>query len=210
MRLAIFVVGGLSTVMALTIPTIYGLWYLCADLVYVILFPQLLGVVHMKHHCNTYGSLSAYIVGLFLRLIGGEGIIGLPPLVHYPFYNDIDGQLFPFRTFAMLMSLTTLLSVSRLTNWIFESGKLPPNFDIFRCIVNIPEDVIKVQEPAEGEMTTLNIGVAKKYQTGELNGQVNPALNLGSEDDDEDAEDRISSMKFEEKLRSGIIEQTQF
>ncbi len=40
---------------------------MCSDLVYVILFPQLLIVVHFKEWCNTYGSLSAYIVGLFFR-----------------------------------------------------------------------------------------------------------------------------------------------
>ena len=70
MRVAIFAVGGMATFMALTIPTIYGLWWifsifqssstslafwiydvvvidkasifraLCSDLVYVILFPQ--------------------------------------------------------------------------------------------------------------------------------------------------------------------------
>ena len=40
---------------------------MCSDLVYVILFPQLLMVVHFKDQCNTYGSLTAYIVGMFFR-----------------------------------------------------------------------------------------------------------------------------------------------
>lgn len=48
MRAAIFIVGAMATAMALTIPTIYGLWAMCSDLVYVILFPQLLIVVHFK------------------------------------------------------------------------------------------------------------------------------------------------------------------
>ena len=59
MRFAIIMVGGLATVMALTIQSIYGLWYLCADLVYVILFPQLLCVVYFKRS-NTYGCLAGY------------------------------------------------------------------------------------------------------------------------------------------------------
>lgn len=33
--------------------------------------------------------------------------------------------------------------------WIFETGKLPPNCDYFRCVVNIPEDVQRVGEPSE-------------------------------------------------------------
>lgn len=32
---------------------------------------------------------------------------------------------------------------------MFESGKLPPSYDVFRCVVNIPEDVQKVGEPSE-------------------------------------------------------------
>ena len=36
---------------------------LCSDLVYVILFPQLLMTVHFSEYCNTYGSLFAYCLG---------------------------------------------------------------------------------------------------------------------------------------------------
>lgn len=113
MRVSIVVVGILSTIMALTIPSIYGLWSMCSDLVYVILFPQLLMVVHFKRHCNTYGSLAAYIVAFAVRLSGGETLLGLPSLIHYPGYDELEQiQLFPFRTMAMLLSLITLIFVS--------------------------------------------------------------------------------------------------
>lgn len=116
MRAAIFVTGILSTVMALTIPSIYGLWSMCSDLVYCILFPQLLMVVHFKHHCNTYGSLSAYIMAFLVRVSGGEPQLGLDPFIHYPDYDyENSRQMFPFRTMAMLMSLTTLVGVSWLS-----------------------------------------------------------------------------------------------
>lgn len=107
-------------------------------------------VVHFKHHCNTYGSLSAYIVAFFVRLSGGEPLLGLSPLIHFPGY-DYEGhrQLFPFRTMAMLMSLITLVFVSWLTKFLFETGRLAPNYDYFRCVVNIPEDVQRVEEPSE-------------------------------------------------------------
>ena len=87
---------------------------MCSDLVYVILFPQLLIVVHFKSWVNTYGSLFAYIIGMFLRLGGGEPLIHLPPLIHYPLYTEKDGQMFPFRTFAMITSMTSLMLVSQL------------------------------------------------------------------------------------------------
>lgn len=89
---------------------------MCSDLVYVILFPQLLMVVHFKKYCNTYGSLAAYIVACFFRISGGEAVLGLPPFIHYPGW---DGQQrFPFRTMAMLLSLATLASVSWLTKYV--------------------------------------------------------------------------------------------
>lgn len=89
---------------------------MCSDLVYVILFPQLLMVVHFKRHCNTYGSLAAYIVALLVRLSGGEKLLGLPALIHYPGWDaENEVQLFPFRTMAMVLSLFTLAFISWLS-----------------------------------------------------------------------------------------------
>lgn len=116
-------------------------------------------VVHFKHHCNTYGSLSAYIVAFVVRLSGGEALLGLPALIHYPGYDaENERQLFPFRTMAMLMSLITLVGVSAYTKWVFESGRLAPQYDYFRCVVNIPEDAIRVGDPSEvGEQVSSEI-----------------------------------------------------
>ena len=92
---------------------------MCSDLVYVILFPQLLMVVHFKKHCNTYGSLAAYIIAFFIRLAGGEALLGLPALIHFPGYDEEnETQLFPFRTLAMLLSLVTLILVSWWTKYV--------------------------------------------------------------------------------------------
>lgn len=180
MRAGIGVVGVLSTVMALTIPSIYGLWSMCSDLVYVILFPQLLMVVHFKDYCNTYGSLSAYIIAFLVRISGGEPMMGLPALIHYPGYDEeTSTQMFPFRTMAMLMSLITLVGVSYGTQFAFLTGRLAPGYDVFRCVVNIPEDVERVgPDPAEGEqMAVLAAGVGRLYGSkDESNGRVNPAL----------------------------------
>lgn len=180
MRAGIGVVGVLSTVMALTIPSIYGLWSMCSDLVYVILFPQLLMVVHFKDYCNTYGSLSAYIIAFVVRISGGEPMMGLPALIRYPGYDEESAtQMFPFRTLAMLISLVTLVGVSFGTQFAFLTGRLAPGYDVFRCVVNIPEDVERVgPDPAEGEqMAVLAAGVGKLYGSkDESNGRVNPAL----------------------------------
>ncbi|XP_076044119.1 choline transporter isoform X2 [Oratosquilla oratoria] len=191
MRVAIFVVGVLATVLALTIPSIYGLWYLSSDLVYVILFPQLLMVVHFRDHCNTYGSLSAYIVGVLCRTLGGEDMIGIPAIIKYPYYDEEEGtQLFPFRTLAMIVSASTLVFFSILSRWLFETGRLSPKYDFLRCVVNIPEDAERVGEPHEGEMSVMTCHTVVKYNStdvNEMNGRINPALNLGSDSDEEAA-----------------------
>ncbi|KAG8252645.1 hypothetical protein J6590_053177 [Homalodisca vitripennis] len=189
MRVSIFVVGILSTIMALTIPSIYGLWSMCSDLVYCILFPQLLMVVHFKHHCNTYGSLAAYIVAFVVRMSGGEPLLGLAPTIYYPGW-DGERQLFPFRTMAMLASLITLVGVSAGTKHVFETGMLAPGYDWFRCVVNIPEDVVHVGEPAEGEQMSVmtsgaggrGYGAATMVGKDEMNGRVNPALETDDDD----------------------------
>lgn len=60
MKVSILFVGIMATAMALTVKSVYGLWYLSSDLVYVILFPQLTSVVYLKKHVNTYGSLGEF------------------------------------------------------------------------------------------------------------------------------------------------------
>ncbi|CAH1407827.1 unnamed protein product [Nezara viridula] len=201
MRISIFVVGILATIMALTIPSIYGLWSMCSDLVYVILFPQLLMVVHFKDYCNTYGSLSAYIIALVVRISGGEPLLSLPALIKYPGWDEGEQrQLFPFRTMAMLISLFTLAGVSWGTKYVFEGGYLAPGYDLFHCVVNIPEDVIRVGEPAEGEMAVMTSGAmgplygsaaATLVGKDEMNGRINPAL----ETDDDDPAIDLAEMK---------------
>ena len=128
---------------------------MCSDLVYVILFPQLLIVVHFKEHCNTYGSLFAYVIGLVIRLVGGEPLIHLPPLVKYPWYDEKEQiQLFPFRTMAMLISMFSLLAVSLFMRCAFVTKKwIPLKYDLFRCFDQPavstldPDETMELQDP---------------------------------------------------------------
>jgi high affinity choline transporter 7 len=142
MRLAIFGVGLIATVMAIVIKTVYGLWVFCSDLVYVILFPQLISVLYLNR-TNTYGSLAAFFVGLVLRLLGGEALIGVPIILKYPMFDNENGrQLFPFKTFSTLCSIATILLVSYGSRWLFLKGILPKHLDLFRCVVHSPEEAV--------------------------------------------------------------------
>ncbi|KAG8001616.1 High affinity choline transporter 1 [Nibea albiflora] len=148
MRITIFVFGGLATLMALVTGTVYGLWYLSSDLVYVIIFPQLLSVLFVKG-TNTYGSVAAYLFGFVLRIGGGEPYLGLPPFIYYPGWTieqrihhmtgeteDVVVQKFPFKTISMLASFLGNVAVSYLAKYLFESGKISHKYDILDAVVS--------------------------------------------------------------------------
>ncbi len=97
MRIGIFLVGAGAAGIGILVSSIYVLWYLCSDLVYVILFPQLLCVVYVPH-TNTYGSLSAYIIGFVFRILVGEPSLNIPALIHF-------GPYIPPKTLCMLVDI---------------------------------------------------------------------------------------------------------
>ncbi|XP_040071815.1 high-affinity choline transporter 1 [Ixodes scapularis] len=134
LRSSIAATAVMSSAMAVSVDSVYGLSILIGDPVYVILFPQLLAVVHFPSLCNAYGSLVAFLVGLALRVIGGEPVLGLPALFRYPFFDETTQlQLFPFKTVAMLISLATLVMVSAVAKAIFRTASLPPRYDLVHC-----------------------------------------------------------------------------
>lgn len=148
MRLTIFVFGALATSMALLTGSVYGLWYLSSDLVYVIIFPQLLSVLFVKG-TNTYGSVAGYIFGLLLRIGGGEPYLKLPPFIYYPGWvtmekihpltGDVEyfvQQRFPFKSVSMVASFLANVFFSYLTKYLFETGMLSHKYDFLGAVVS--------------------------------------------------------------------------
>lgn len=126
-RGSILFVAVFATVIGLSVPSIYILFHLCSDLVFVILFPQLASAVYIPF-VNTYGSICAAVIGLFFRLTGGEPLIGLPSMIKYPMYHD-GHQNFPFRTLSMLISFATLVGVSQLWWYLYDNGHITEKHD---------------------------------------------------------------------------------
>jgi high affinity choline transporter 7 len=159
--------------MGITVKSVYGLWFLCSDLVYVVLFPQLFCVVYLER-TNTYGSLVAYWVGILLRLSGGEPLFNLPALIKFPMYDEETmTQRFPFRTMSMLLSFVLNIGISFLTNYIFEKGLLSKKFDLFRCVTNRPTDGVALKDSATSdELAKLNSAGKRKYSAEEIELQV--------------------------------------
>lgn len=121
----VWVAGIAATMIALKVKSIYALWSLCSDFVYCLLFPALVCALFDKK-ANHYGALAGLAVAAILRFGGGDNTLGIPCILPYPIIDAatemVDGTrilvLFPFRTFAMVAGLMTIIVVSRLTQKI--------------------------------------------------------------------------------------------
>ena len=106
-RSSILLLGAAATVLALKVQSVQALWFFTSDLVFVLLFPQLLSAIYDKR-ANRTGSIAAFAVSLVLRVGGGEPLLGIPATIPYP-------PTVPFRTVAALAGLVVLPIVSRAT-----------------------------------------------------------------------------------------------
>ena len=106
-RSSILLFGAVATVLALKVQSVQALWFFTSDLVFVLLFPQLLFALFDKK-VNRTGSMVAFAVSLFLRVGGGEPLLSLPAFIAYP-------DTVPFRTLAAAAGLVLLPLVSRAT-----------------------------------------------------------------------------------------------
>jgi len=106
-RVSILLLGAVATVLALKVQSVQALWFFTSDLVFVLLFPQLLYAL-FDPKANRIGSVVAFSLSAFLRIGAGEPLLGLPALLAFP-------ETVPFRTIAALAGLVALPIVSRAT-----------------------------------------------------------------------------------------------
>ncbi|XP_077564409.1 uncharacterized protein LOC144179857 [Haemaphysalis longicornis] len=140
LRITLCVISLSATVMALNVESVFYLWTLSSDLVYVLLFPQFVALFFLRSQSNTYGAVVGFVVGVTTRAACGEPEMGVPMLVQLPLYDAERGQQFPFRTLCMLLSLGSLLAVSKLAECAFYTGVLP---DILHCFRVDPEAALE-------------------------------------------------------------------
>ncbi|XP_053873078.1 high-affinity choline transporter 1-like [Malaclemys terrapin pileata] len=158
MRVSMVVFGAAAAGLAFLSNSVYDLWFLSGELVYALLFPQLCCVLFIPN-TNTYGSAAGFLVGFLLRLLAGEPSLKIPPVIHYPGCSLVDGvyvQLFPFKTFTMLLTLGTIVAVSYLVAFLFKRNILPHGWDV--CSV-IKESEASVPLPELDEQAGLQINI---------------------------------------------------
>lgn len=136
MRISVLVIGIIACVIAIKVLSIYGLFILCGDFVYVVAFPQLVCVIYYKYS-NAFGAICGYIISFFFRLTAGEPVLNFSPLIKYPYYDEeTKTQLFPIRTLAMLLGLITILLVSYMTRNMSSLQKVFRYFDSIDVVQN--------------------------------------------------------------------------
>lgn len=147
----------LGTVIAIAANSVYGLYILCADAMYVIQVPALTCALWVPI-ANAYGAISGFVVGSMFRILGGEPVLSFQPIIKYPGYHDELGQLFPFKTFAMLSCGFTIIVVSYLTNIAFTKAVVPKKYDILKCFSALlePKDILKP------EIKDMNFAMSKE------------------------------------------------
>ncbi|MCI0485596.1 MAG: sodium:solute symporter family protein [Blastocatellia bacterium] len=126
LRISLVLLGAAAAVMALRVQSVQALWFFTSDLIFVLLFPQLIFALY-DSKANRTGSIAAFSVSLILRLGGGEPLLGMPHFIPYPEmfawllpgepadWYDGGAMLFPFKTLAAATGLLLLPVVSRLT-----------------------------------------------------------------------------------------------
>ncbi|XP_063067943.1 high affinity choline transporter 1-like [Engraulis encrasicolus] len=131
-RIAVVVTAVISTGLTFLENSIWSLWILGADVAYCIVLPQLICAVFCPVS-NGYGAAAGYFLGILLRLLSGEPLIGLPPTIHFPGGEIVDGvyiQQVPVRTVAMLFTLVCVLFFSYAVQQL-RHCRLPNGLHVF-------------------------------------------------------------------------------
>ncbi|XP_076126795.1 high affinity choline transporter 1-like isoform X2 [Alosa pseudoharengus] len=168
-RITVVVAGLIGIALTFIDNSIIFFWILSSDMAYCVILPQLICVL-FSDISNNYGAVVGFVLSLLLRLLSGEPLIGLPPVICFPggeIFDDVYIQPVPVRTIVALFSLVCILLVSYIFAYLFRHEILPKRWDVFGVAkVTIPtldnqNSIPTSLNDADGESLMMSSDVTK-------------------------------------------------
>ncbi|XP_034019421.1 high-affinity choline transporter 1-like [Thalassophryne amazonica] len=133
-KASILLCGLLGAGLAMTSSSISLFWIFSCDVLYSLMSAQVMCILFLPNRVNHCGACTGFVVGLLLRALVGEPILGIPDILPLPWDKiQEDGhrrRLFPFRTAIMLISFAAILVTSHFMAWLCEKGVLKMNLHV--------------------------------------------------------------------------------
>jgi len=157
-RIAVLLVGLAGMGLAFIENSVFTLWLVSSDLIYCVIFPQLICVLYCPF-ANGYGATAGYVLALVLRGLSGEPLLHVAPVLLFPGWRrdpetGAVSQYFPFRTLIMLLSMLAVPSASLLSRLAFTHRLLPASWDVLGVLNQQQHQQQEGEEGEEGEEVT--------------------------------------------------------
>ncbi|XP_003963885.1 high-affinity choline transporter 1-like isoform X1 [Takifugu rubripes] len=161
-RISVVIMGLAGTSLTFLDNSVLMIWMLRADLTYTLMLPQLVCVLFFKIS-NGYGAVLGCTLGMLLRVLCGEPLLRIPPIIQFPGCRMVNGvyvQHAPIRTICMLSTVVFVLLFSYLASFLFNRGLIPEKLDVFK---------VKAQSSTKSETVAKDV---KDFEEQNMNNEV--------------------------------------